>query len=636
MKKSIPCIMKYFYVLVLLATNSVYAQDFTWIKGTSLPSQTGIYGTLGTAAITNNPGGREGACTWKDASGNFWMFGGDGYDFIGNFGILNDMWKYTATSNQWTWVKGDDIINQIGNYGTKGVSAATNKPGGRSNSVSWLDASGNFWLFGGFGFDAFTTLGYLNDLWKYSISTNQWTWVSGSNACYQPGNYGTLGVSSPSNVPGARYSAVSYSDASYLWLLTGFGNTTTSLTVGSLNDVWKYDISLNEWTWVNGSNVEDQNGSYGSIGTSAPSNIPGGREGASAWKDASGNFWLFGGDGWDATTTSGSGLLSDLWKYSPANNEWTWMKGNSTLNQIGVYGAQGIANVANFPGGRLGAATWIDAVGHLWLYAGEGYPGSATTNTVGGLNDLWKFNSTTSEWTWVRGSAVLNQSGNYGTQGIPVFTNIPGSRSFISNWIDANNNLWFFGGYGQPAVSAGSAGNLNDLWKYTNCFISPVTLTVSSGDSVICAGETTSLTVSGGANYTWPSNNTTNNFLVIKPNTTTTYSVYTTDNNSCKYYGTFTQTVEACTSLLEKSKFKTPLTVYPNPNNGEFQLRSLDLPAHARLTVYNAIGQLVYEKTVENASEYIQLQQSSGIYFYQINLNNEIIDSGKIVVKTQN
>jgi hypothetical protein len=30
-----------------------------------------------------------------------------------------------------------------------------------------MDASGNFWLFGGLGMDSTGTLGYLNDLWKF-------------------------------------------------------------------------------------------------------------------------------------------------------------------------------------------------------------------------------------------------------------------------------------------------------------------------------------------------------------------------------------------------------------------------------------------------------------------------------------
>jgi hypothetical protein len=72
----------------------------------------------------------------------------------------------------WTWVGGTNLDNTAGVYGTQGVASASNAPGGRSGASSWIDASGNLWLFGGVG---------LNDLWEYAPSTGDWTWVSGSN-----------------------------------------------------------------------------------------------------------------------------------------------------------------------------------------------------------------------------------------------------------------------------------------------------------------------------------------------------------------------------------------------------------------------------------------------------------------------
>ena len=52
--------------------------------------------------------------------------------------------------------------------------------------------------------------GGLNDLWKYSAG--QWTWMSGSNMPNQAGTYGAEGLAAASNVPGARWSAVSSTD----------------------------------------------------------------------------------------------------------------------------------------------------------------------------------------------------------------------------------------------------------------------------------------------------------------------------------------------------------------------------------------------------------------------------------------
>ena len=63
---------------------------------------------------------------------------------------------------------GSSEINGVGVYGSKGMLALTNQPGGRKDSVGWTDLSGNLWIFGGFGYYANNSAGYLNDLWKYT------------------------------------------------------------------------------------------------------------------------------------------------------------------------------------------------------------------------------------------------------------------------------------------------------------------------------------------------------------------------------------------------------------------------------------------------------------------------------------
>jgi hypothetical protein len=50
-------------------------------------------------------------------------------------------------------MSGSNLTNQRGVYGEKGVPAPNNIPGGRGGpAVSWMDNSGNMWLFGGWGF----------------------------------------------------------------------------------------------------------------------------------------------------------------------------------------------------------------------------------------------------------------------------------------------------------------------------------------------------------------------------------------------------------------------------------------------------------------------------------------------------
>jgi len=111
--------------------------------------------------------GRAFAASWADSSGNLYLFGGAGGS--GQIGTLfNDLWKYSVSTGQWAWIAGTNGTAGVGVYGTKGTSAASNLPGGRFSSSTWIDGSGNLWLFGGNGFDsAATSTNALNDLWKY-------------------------------------------------------------------------------------------------------------------------------------------------------------------------------------------------------------------------------------------------------------------------------------------------------------------------------------------------------------------------------------------------------------------------------------------------------------------------------------
>ena len=77
---------------------------------------------------------------------------------------------------QWTWESGSNALDANGNYGTQGAASASNVPGARYDSSSWTDASGNLWLFGGYGYDLTGGAGYLNDLWRYTPGTGQWIW----------------------------------------------------------------------------------------------------------------------------------------------------------------------------------------------------------------------------------------------------------------------------------------------------------------------------------------------------------------------------------------------------------------------------------------------------------------------------
>ena len=238
-----------------------------------------------------------------------WLFGGEGSDPVGNLGPLNDLWKFSISNGQWTWIAGSNLDNQFGIYGSQGAGAIGNTPGARTGASAWTDAGGSLWLFGGLGYDKDgvrclqTLVCQLSDLWKFS--NGQWTWVGGPDQTDEPGTYGTQGVTSASNWPGPRDNAISWTDtAGNFWLLGGN-------LVSDYNDLWKY--SGGNWTWMTGSNQPCQAGVYGVQGTASSGNTPGARDGAAAWTDKSGNLWLFGAEPYCDTVNK----YNDLWEYQP-------------------------------------------------------------------------------------------------------------------------------------------------------------------------------------------------------------------------------------------------------------------------------------------------------------------------------
>jgi hypothetical protein len=213
---------------------------WTWVGGSDTPNATGVYGTQGTAAATNVPGARMGGSAWLDGSGNVWLFGGLALSVGGLTQEYNDLWEYSPVSGQWTWVGGSDGANAAGVYGTQRAGAAGNGPGARVSAVSWKDQSGNFWLFGGYGYTQGGNVGNLNDLWEFNLGTGMWTWISGSSSTAAAGTYGTKGVPSVGNAPGAREQAVGWLDSSgKFWLFGGFGFDSSGVE-DDLNDLWSF------------------------------------------------------------------------------------------------------------------------------------------------------------------------------------------------------------------------------------------------------------------------------------------------------------------------------------------------------------------------------------------------------------
>ncbi len=484
------CLLLAFAAIVHAQTG---AGEWTWMGGSKVGQQPGVYGTQGTPAATNISGARQGAARWVDGNGNFWLFGGNGFDSAGTLGYLNDLWEFSPSSNQWTWIAGSSTANSTGVYGEQGTPAAGNVPGGRTLAASWMDGSGQLWLFGGSSPRPAGGTTEFNDLWVFNPSTSLWAWMGGSNTYNgvsvtfstvngQVGVYGTQGTSAAGNTPGSRSSASVWNDeAGHLWLFGGSGFDSIGNT-GYLNDLWELNLATGQWTWITGSKTLlcgepcTVAGVYGTLGVAAAANTPGGRYGAVTWTDSSGNLWLSAGYG-SAHATDVS-FLDDLWEFNLATREWTWVDGAGVPvatppSSAGIFGTQGVFSTLYLPSPRYAAASWIDETGNPWVFGGDEIRFQA-------LNDLWQYDLPTSQWAWMGGSSALYcdyQSiyvhfcapGIYGTEGTASAKNVPGGRTGAASWTDTNGNLWLFGGVGfdsDPGNNVNEWVFLNDLWVY--------------------------------------------------------------------------------------------------------------------------------------------------------------------------
>jgi len=437
--------------MFIILLNNAFCQtfDWTWIHGDSTTHMNGIYGDIGVANINNKPGSRQGATSWTDTNGNLWLFGGLGLATTSTVGYLNDLWKFNPLTAEWTWVNGDSLTDVNGLYGQREVYNSNNKPGGRQNTGYCIDTSGIFWLFGGIGLNSQGgTGGWQNDLWKYNPLTNQWAWMHGDSTL-PIGYYGIIGVSDANNKPTPRHERpVAWCDNdNQIFIFGGWGYNESGSNWGALNDLWRFNQTTNEWTWVKGDNVVDASAHNGIQGVPDILNKPIARNQAIGWKDNNGYLWMFGGLTYDVY-----GGYNDLWKYDPLSNIWTWIKGDTTFFVNGIYGTQGIPNIQNCPGSRYASVTWTGNDNNLWLFGGYGY---GITMSQDFLNDLWKYNISTNEWTWIKGDIITGVTGVYGNLGIPNPNNKPGCRGFASSWTDINGNFWLFGG-----------NTFNDLWGY--------------------------------------------------------------------------------------------------------------------------------------------------------------------------
>jgi hypothetical protein len=69
----------------------------------------------------------------------------------------------------------------------------------------------------------------------------------------------------------------------------------------------------------------------------------------------------------------------------------------------------------------------------------------------GWLNDMWRYDTATNEWSWEWGSDNMthyDEKGRHTDKGYPGSSYQPGARKGAISWIDRYGFMWLFGGFG--------------------------------------------------------------------------------------------------------------------------------------------------------------------------------------------
>ncbi|MES2679965.1 MAG: T9SS type A sorting domain-containing protein [Bacteroidota bacterium] len=179
-------------------------------------------------------------------------------------------------------------------------------------------------------------------------------------------------------------------------------------------------------------------------------------------------------------------------------------------------------------------------------------------------------------------------------------------------------------------IATGTNGSCSNTMAVTVTVNPLPNVTASVAKGQICKFEIATITGNGATSYSWNTGATTQ-VLTFTLGITTTYTLTGTDNNFCSKTTTVTQFVATCIGLEDLAGDNIGLNVYPNPNNGTFNISS---DVTITLNMVNALGQVVNTMNLSegNRKEVTVSNLPGGIYFISGEANGKKVNK-KIVVE---
>jgi hypothetical protein len=133
----------------------------------------------------------------------------------------------------------------------------------------------------------------------------------------------------------------------------------------------------------------------------------------------------------------------------------------------------------------------------------------------------------------------------------------------------------------------------------------------STSNTLLCTGQTASLTATGANTYTWSTTDNGTN-IVVSPTVTSSYTVTGTDVNGCSNTSTITQSVSLCTGI-EQLSGDSEILVSPNPFSNLITVKNT--ANNSTIIIIDVLGKVVFEKQESSTETEIDLSYlTTGLY----------------------
>ena len=282
------------------------------------------------------------------------------------------------------------------------------------------------------------------------------------------------------------------------------------------------------------------------------------------------------------------------------------MRGMAIGNTLTVYGTFKVARVIFYGGNITNSGSFqIDSL----------LNSTNLTNNFGASINVGQFLNSTGGTFNNNGTLALNYLANIDTvinYGTISTYNLTNSKSFINNQtglIDVANNFLNTDSLANPSLFTNN-GQVNVINNWRN-----IAMVNGSGKFCIQNNSNNSGTMSGAFDFC----DLTGGYI---------------DANTGTIAGTITYCQYSCTVGTKEKINNAIIKIYPNPSNGVLSVFVKNFSSIINIEIFNMLGKIIYSKQLDGDTSEINLsKQAKGIYFYQIKSEEEIINTGKIIIE---